>query len=129
MSKLEDFLGLVDVQSMRKAVKAEIGGKEFEFIVRPLTQDEHSEFQRRCISIGESSNFDIGKYNSLMLDACIVEPNFKDAEFLRKVGCQTAAEFRNRKFPTAVITMLSNEISEMSGFGGTINDDVEAAKN
>ena len=44
MSKLDDFLGLTDVSEIRKTINVSIDGKEFELVIRPLTEDEHSDF-------------------------------------------------------------------------------------
>ena len=47
MSKLDDFLGLDDVSEVHETIKEVINGKELEFVVRPVTQEEHKEFQKR----------------------------------------------------------------------------------
>lgn len=129
MSKLEDFLGLDDVVDIRKTVKVAIGKKEFDFTIRPLTETERTESHRQSYVVsGNERVFDAGKFQSRVLDKCIVEPNFKNADFLEKAKCQTAEEFRNRKLPAGVLDDLYNRISDLSGFG-TTRKEVEEAKN
>ena len=45
MSKLEDFLNLPDVSEITSEIKMERLGT---FTVKPLTQEKHEEFQKRC---------------------------------------------------------------------------------
>ena len=129
MSKLDDFLDMADVSEIRETIKETVNGKEFEFTIRPLTQEEHSEFQKRANTIkGKNITFDLGKYNKLVLDACIVEPDFADEKFLNKVKCNSASEFLNKKFPAGVLTDIAEKIQTLSGFE-TLEADIENAKN
>ena len=117
MSKLDDFLNLNDVSEIKKTIKVNIGGKDLDIVIRAITEAEHTEFQRRSNVINKNKiTFDSGKYSNLVLEACIVEPNFKDAEFLKKAGCVSATEFINKKFPAGVVSDISQKIQELSGF-------------
>lgn len=128
MSKLDEFLNLPDVSTIRETVVERIDGRDFEFVVRPLSQEEHSEFQKRSTSTGKKINFDVGKYNRLVLESCIVEPNFKDENFLKKVKCQSAYDFMNTKFPAGVLADIASKIQSISGFD-SIDMDIDTAKN
>lgn len=129
MSKLEDFLKLEDVSDIKETIKENINGKEYEFVIRALKQEEHSEFQKRSNVIkGKNITFDIGKYNSLVLDACIVEPNFSDSKFLSQVKCVSASDFLNKKFPAGVLADIAEKIQKLSGFE-TLEAEIENAKN
>ena len=129
MSKLDDFLDMQDVSEIRETVKETVNGKEYEFIVRPLLQEEHSEFQKRANVIkGKNVTFDLGKYNRLVLDTCIVEPNFADEKFLQKVRCNSASEFLNKKFPAGILADIAEKIQKLSGFEA-LEADIEEAKN
>lgn len=129
MSKLDDFLNLADVSEIKKAIKINLNGKELELVIRPITEAEHSEFQRRSNVINKNKiTFDSGKYSNLVLEACIVEPNFKDAEFLKRVNCVSATEFINKKFPAGVVSDISSEIQKLSGFE-SYDMEIENAKN
>lgn len=129
MSKLEDFLGLTDVSEVRETITESFDGKTFKFVIRPLNEREHSDFQKRATIVTKKNvSFDRGKYNELTLQNCIVEPNFADASFLSKVGCQTSTEFLNRKFPAGVLDDIAVKIQKLSGFD-TFEMEIEEAKN
>lgn len=129
MSKLDDFLNLTDVNEIRDNITVNVGGKDFTLTIRPLTEAEHLEFQRRSNVISKNKiTFDSGKYSSLVIEACIVEPNFRDADFLKRVNCVSATEFINRKFPAGVVSDISEKIQKLSGFE-SYNMEIENAKN
>ena len=129
MSKLDDFLGLNDVSEIRKEISVKVDGKELGLVIRPLTEDEHTEFQRRSQNVSKNKmTFDTGKYNNLVIENCIVEPNFSDEGFLKKVKCISASEFLNKKFPAGVLTDIAQKIQELSGFE-SYEMEIENAKN
>ena len=129
MSKLEDFLEIRDVSDITETIKETIDGKELEFVVRPITEQEHNDFQKRATVVNKNQvSFNKGRYNELTLSACIVEPNFGDAEFLAKMKCQTKGEFFNKKFPAGVVEDISQKIQKLSGFE-TFEMEIESAKN
>ena len=130
MSALDDFLALDDVKDVRQKIKEKINGKKFEFVIRPLTADEHKEFQKRAYTIGAKGkiSFDVMKYKFLSVLSCVVEPDFSNADFLSKAGCSTAEEFYEKKIPAGVIADLSEKIETLSGFEA-YEAEVEEAKN
>ena len=129
MSKLDDFLGLTDVSEVRKVIPINVGGTVLEITIKPVSEEEHSEFQKRCQVFNKNKmTFDTAKYNNLILESCIVEPNFSSEEFLRKAKCQTASEFINKKFPAGVVSDIPVEIQKLSGFD-SYEMEVENAKN
>ena len=129
MSKLDDFLGLTDVSEVRKVIPINVGGTVLEITIKPVSEEEHSEFQKRCKVFNKNKmTFDTAKYNNLILESCIVEPNFSSEEFLRKAKCQTASEFINKKFPAGVVSDIAVEIQKLSGFD-SYEMEVENAKN
>lgn len=129
MSKLDDFLGLTDVSEVRKVIPINVGGTVLEITIKPVSEEEHSEFQKRCQVFNKNKmTFDTAKYNNLILESCIVEPNFSSEEFLRKAKCQTASEFINKKFPAGVVSDIAVEIQKLSGFD-SYEMEVENAKN
>lgn len=129
MSRLEDFLGLTDVSEIRETISITVSGKKFELVIRPITEEEHSEFQRRSNVMKKNKiTFDSSKYNSLILENCIVEPDFNNAEFLDKVGCTSSTEFLNKKFPAGVLTDIAIAVQKLSGFE-SYDLEIENAKN
>ena len=129
MSKLEDFLNLNDVSEIKETITVSIGGNALDLVIRPITEAEHTEFQRRSNVISKNKiTFDSAKYNSLILEACIVEPNFRSEEFLKKAKCISASEFINRKFPAGVVADITQKIQSLSGFE-SYDMEIETAKN
>ena len=129
MSNLEDFLQLNDVSEIRETVIEKINGKDFEFVIRPLTSTEHLDFQRRSQIFNKKSiNFDTGKYQSLVLSNCIVEPDFNKVDFLEKVKCNTANEFLQKKIPAGILSDLAEKVQKLSGFE-PFELEIEQAKN
>ena len=129
MSRLEDFLELRNVSEITETIKETVDGKELEFVVRPISELEHTDFQKRATAINKKQvSFNRGKYNELVLSTCIIEPNFGDADFLSKVGCQTKGEFFNKKFPAGILEDIADKIQKLSGFE-SIEMEIENAKN
>lgn len=129
MSKLDDFLNLTDVQDIKEEISVNLNGKKLNFVIRALTEQEHTEFQRRSQNMSKKKvSFDIGKYNDLLLENCIVEPCFSEESFLRKVKCVSASDFLNKKFPAGILMDIAKKIQELSGFE-SYEMEIEQAKN
>ena len=129
MSKLDDFLSLDDVSEVHETIKEVVNGKELEFVIRPVTQEEHKEFQKRSQNWSKNKvSFDNGKYTSLLLSSCIVEPNFRSEEFLKRATCNSADEFLDKKFPAGILNDISQKIQKLSGFE-SLEMEIENAKN
>lgn len=130
MSSLDDFLALDDVKDISQSVQERINGKVFEFVIRPLTADEHKEFQKRSYTIGTKGkvSFDVMKYKMLEVLNCVITPDFSDADFLAKAKCTSAEEFYTKKIPAGVIADLSEKIEALSGFD-SYEMEVDEAKN
>jgi len=129
MSALDEFLNLNDVMEIKETIPVIVNGKKLEIVVRPISETEHNEFQRRANEVKRNKLiFDSGKYKNLILESCIVEPNFKDAEFLKKAGCLSASEFINKKFPAGAVANIVERIQKLSGFD-SYDMEIENAKN
>lgn len=129
MSKLDEFLNLRDVSEIREDVKIKVDGKDLVLGVRPLTESEHSDFQNRAYKmVGNKMMMNLPKYTKMVLDACIVEPNFHNPEFLKKAKCSTFEEFLDKKFPAGVLSDVMNAIQKLSGFD-SYEMEIENAKN
>lgn len=130
VSSLDEFLEIGNVDEVRKVVPVRASnGKTYKILIRPLTRDEHSSFQKRSTDISiKKAAVDTGKYASLVCEACIVAPNFKDADFLAKAGCHSAGDFLQKKFAAGTIMEISEAVQELSGFS-SLSEDVEEAKN
>jgi hypothetical protein len=128
MSRLDDFLNLPDVSEVISEIKMERLGT---FTVKPLTQEKHEEFQKRCRTKNRKGeiDFDMSKFNLLVIANQVINPDMNNADFLTKVGCQTARDFIQKKFKAGEIFELAQKICEISGFDAEINELVEESKN
>ena len=129
MNKLEDFLSLPDVDTIEEEVfVSERLGK---FKVKAMSADEHAEYQARCKGKinKKGMDFDSSKSQLLICAGQTLEPNFNNAEFLKKAGCTTAVELLKKKLKAGEIAELSQEICRISGFETDINEDIQEAKN
>ena len=130
MSELEEFLAIGKCTDTQEEVTVKIEGKDFVLKIRAMSATEHKDWQNMAMVIGKkgSVSFNLGKYNSYMIPACIVEPNFNNADFLAKANCHSAWEFISERFPAGVIEDLSKKIQELSGFD-SLEVQVDEAKN
>lgn len=129
MSRLDDFLNFQDVDTMTSEIY--INERLGIFKVKPLTTTKHNEFRNRCLTKNKKGEIttDLNKFNLLVITEQTVEPDLSNADFLAKVGCQTAREFVERKFLSGEVQSIASKILEISGFNIDINEQVEEAKN
>lgn len=128
---LEQFLTLPDVSEMKKEINVKLNNENVKFTISAMNQNEHKNYQKRCQSPIKKGgiDFDMGKFNLLIISNHIVTPNFNDAEFLKKANCVNAQDFLVKKFPAGVIADISQKIIEFSGFDNELDEDIEEAKN
>lgn len=129
MRNLEEFLALPDVDNIQEEVF--VSKRLGKFKVRAMTADEHGEYMKR--SRGkikkEGTDFDSTKFNLLIVAGQTLEPNFADADLLKKTNCSTATELIKKKLLAGEIAELAEQIIKISGFDNDINEDIEEAKN
>lgn len=129
MNSLEDFLALPDVDDIVEEVfVSERLGK---FKVKAMSSDEFSEYQKKSKSKvkKDGMDFDVAKFNLLMVAGQTVEPRFSNVDLLKKAGCNTATELIKKKLLSGEIAELSTQIQRISGFDNNMEEDVEEAKN
>lgn len=140
MSLLQDFLiENANIDEMEEEVIIsprfkDKEGKILKFKIRPMSGDEFSSFQKACTKINmmgkkRESSFDSGKYNLMCITNCCLEPDFKNAEFIKKIGAVTPEQAISKVLLPGEIVELGNQISSLSGFDVDINEEIEKAKN
>lgn len=129
MSRLDNFLNLPDVSGVTTDIY--INERLGTFTIKPMTNKEWNRYRKQCTGKikKDGMDFDSEKFNILIVTEQTVEPNFKDAAFLEKVGCNTARDFVERKFLAGEIADISEKINKESGFDSDINEDIEEGKN
>lgn len=104
------------------------------FKIKPMTSDEFGKFQKastKIIQVGRKreTSFDTGKYNLDVIKEHCLEPNFKDATFIKSLGVQTPDQAIKKVLLAGEITELANQITALSGFDVDINEEIQEAKN
>ena len=129
MKSLDDFLSLPDVEGLETEVF--VSKRLGNFKIGALTANEHSEIMKRSKKINKKGEveFDNNIFNSLVISATLISPDFSNAEFLKKAKCNTAKEFIAKKLLPGEIQELSNQILIFSGFDTDVNEEIEEAKN
>ena len=129
ISDLERFLALPDADSIVEEIY--INDRIGTFRVRAMSQADFKEYQRQAQGrIGRKGmDFDVGKFNLLMVAGQVIQPDFANAEFLKKAGCVSAEQFISKKLLPGEIAELAKKIQEISGFDNEPDKDLEEAKN
>lgn len=129
MSELEQFLSLPDVNEIQEEVF--VNNRVGTFTIKPMSSAQFDEYSKRCRSKvnKKGMDFDTAKFNLLIVAGQTVKPDFNNAELLKKAGCATASELIEKKLLAGEIAVLSEKISEISGFNTDINEKVAEAKN
>lgn len=140
MSVLKDFL-IENSDIVSKEIEVPISprfkdkeGKLLKFKIKPMSGDEFGKYQKQCTSIDfnkkkRETQFDSGKFNLLCIVNHCIDPDFKDASFLKELGVQTPEQAVSKVLLAGEIVELGNQISKVSGFDVDINEEVEKAKN
>jgi|AKYZ01.1.fsa_nt_gi Phage XkdN-like protein. len=102
----------------------------FKFKIRNLTSEEYNEIQKMCtIQKKKSREFDAAKFNNqIILTACI-EPNFRDAELIKKAKVTTPTQLLHKLLRPGEMVAIAEEIITLSGFNQDFNELEEEVKN
>ena len=140
MSALKEFL-VENSDIVGKEVEVPISprfkdkeGNLLKFKIRPMTGDEFGKYQKQCTTLNVNGRkketiFDSGKFNLLCIINHCIDPDFKDADFLKQLGVQTPEQAVSKTLLAGEIVELGNQVTKVSGFDTDINEEIEAAKN
>lgn len=104
-------------------------GNKVEFTCKALPHDIYSEIQKNGMNMsakGDVVDIDMSEIQVFAVLEGVVEPNLKSQELLKHYGVPTPKELVQTLLLAGEITMLFNEINNLSGFG---KDVVEQVKN
>ncbi|HUM41501.1 MAG TPA: hypothetical protein PKI14_00965 [Fervidobacterium sp.] len=132
MNALQQFLTKNSVDNLTEEVT--LGGrlKDFKFKIKALTGNQYNDFQALCIENPNSPKkrrFNIKKFNELIVANCVVEPNFKDPEWLKELGVADATSAIYKTLLAGEITDLAERVLRLSGFDRDIEEEMEEVKN
>jgi 2-oxoglutarate dehydrogenase complex dehydrogenase (E1) component-like enzyme len=131
MSALLQFLVENPVDNLTEKVVVSTRLADFPFTIRAMTGPEFSEYQKAATVIGRHKKVEFNSklYNEMVVLNHTVEPNFRDAETLKKAGCTSPEQFLYKSLLAGEIAELASRISDLSGFDRDMNETVEEAKN
>jgi len=132
MNALQQFLTKNSVDNFIEEVT--LGGrlKDFKFKIKALTGNQYNDFQALCIENPNSPKkrrFNIKKFNELIVANCVIEPNFKDPEWLKELGVADATSAIYKTLLAGEITDLAERVLRLSGFDRDIEEEMEEVKN
>lgn len=132
MNALQQFLTKNAVDNLTKEIS--LGGrlKDFKFKVRALTGNQYNDFQALCIENPNSPKkrrFNTKKFNELIVVNCVVEPSFKDAEWIKELGVPDATSAMYKTLLAGEISQLAEEALRLSGFDRDVEEEMEEVKN
>lgn len=131
MSDLLNFLIENPVDDVTDKVIVSKRLEKFPFVIRAMSGPEFSDYQRAATQVGKKKKVDFNSklFNELVVLNHTVEPNFRDAETIKKAGCTTPEQFLYKSLLAGEIAELSNRISALSGFDADMEETIEEAKN
>jgi hypothetical protein len=132
MNALQQFLSTNVVDNLTQEIN--LGGrlKDFTFRVKAITGDQYNSYQSICIENPNSAKkrrFNTKKFNELIVTNHVVDPSFKDAEWLQQMQAPDAATLMYRTLLAGEINELSEKIMKLSGFDSDLEEEIDEAKN
>ena len=134
MGKLQEFLMEQDIGTVQTEVT--IAPFPFPFVVKSITEAENKAIRKGCQKVSfdkktrqKQIDTDTDLYNSRLVAACCVEPNFKDAALQEKYGVRGAEDLIDVLLKPGQYTDLLIAVQEINGFTDDVNDLRDEAKN
>lgn len=132
MNALQQFLTKNSVDNLTQEVSLNGRLKDFKFKIKAMTGNQYNDYQALCIENPNSPKkrrFNTKKFNELIVVNCVIEPNFKDAEWIKALGVADATQAMYKTLLAGEITQLAEEALRLSGFDRDMDEDMEEAKN
>ena len=132
MNALQQFLTTNSVDNLTQEVTLSGRLKDFKFKIKAMTGNQYNDFQSLCIENPNSPKkrrFNTKKFNELVVINCVVEPNFKDPEWMKALGVADATSAMYKTLLAGEITQLAEESLKLSGFDRDMDEDMEEVKN
>ncbi|MNU85100.1 Phage XkdN-like protein [compost metagenome] len=136
MTTLQEFLNANPVEGLTEEVPVSPRFKDKEgnllkFKIKALSGPEFEDVRKRSMEIRKKGKieFNAQRFNNTLVINNTLEPNFKDAESIKKLGCATPEDYLNKVLLPGEIVTLAGCIQSLSGFDVDMDDLVEEAKN
>lgn len=136
MSTLQDFLNSNPIEGLTEEVVVSSRFKDGEgnllkFKIKAMNGSEYEDARKRSTTIQKKGKveFNVQRFNNTCVINQTLEPSFKDAESIKKLGCNTPEEYLNKVLLPGEIAALVEHIQKLSGFDADMQELVDEAKN
>jgi hypothetical protein len=136
MSTLQEFLLANPVDNMVEDVVVsprfkDKDGKPLLFTIKAMTPAEFEDIRKKATRIkkGKQVEFDSQMFNLSIAINNTVNPDFRNAESIKKLGVATPEDYVQKVLLAGELTTLVQKINELSGFDVGVSDLVEEVKN
>ena len=131
MSTLTQFLIENPVDNLTTEIIVSSRLAKFPFTIKAMTGPEFSEYQKLATRIGKHKKveFNSKTFQELVVLNHTVEPNFRDADSIKKAGCTTPEQFLYKSLLAGEIAEIAQQVSNLSGFDKDAEETIEEAKN
>ncbi|GJM73009.1 phage protein [Paenibacillus macerans] len=132
---LQDFLNANPVDNLTEEVVIsprfkDEKGNPLKFTVKAMTEEEFEDIRKRSTQVGKKKvEFDSRKFNLHVAINNTINPDFKNADSIKKLGVSSPEEYVKRVLLAGELTTLVQKITELSGFDVEMSELVEEAKN
>ena len=132
MNALQQFLTKNTTDNLTKEVN--LGGrlKDFKLKIKAMTGNQYNDYQALCIENPNSPKkrrFNTKKFHELIVVNCVVDPNFKDPDWMTELGVADAASVMYKTLLAGEIAQLAEEALRLSGFDRDLEEEMEEVKN
>lgn len=137
MKSLQEFLNANPVDDLTDEViisgrfKDE-NGNFYKFKIKVMSSEELGQYRKKAMKVDPKKKTVEVNTGQLAKDIVInhtIEPDFKDAESIKKTGCVTPEQYLDKVLLPGEIEELAEQIQRLSGFNNDINELIEEAKN
>jgi hypothetical protein len=138
MSTLQDFLNAHPVDNLTAEVVIserfkDAEGNRLKFKIKAMTNDEFDQIRKKATVLHTKGKrrveLDVKKLNDEIVIQNTLEPDFKDAESIKKLGCLSPDQYLNKVLLPGEIVELATQIQQLSGFDQEFEELVEDVKN
>lgn len=131
MSTLTQFLIENPVDNLTAEIVVSGRLAKFPFTIKAMTGPEFSEYQKLATRVGKNKKveFNTKVFQELVVLNHTVEPNFRDADSIKKAGCATPEQFLYKSLLAGEIAEIAQQVSSLSGFDKDTDETIEEAKN
>ena len=117
--KLSDLIALADRKKSRQREQKHLYVKSLDGIITVEKPD-----RALCVDA-----LDMEDGDAYLVLECVVEPNLKESELLQAYGCVEPLEVVEKIFDPGEISLISQELVKMAGYGDDIVKVVDDLKN